>query len=90
MIPIFVFSFLATSWTGSYIMITQGWKEEIVFTPKTVTDPQQIYEVDKFLYAFNSDPMTSILCILSFLILIVIIIYWISKKFGHNSKSIVN
>ncbi|QNK89582.1 DUF4306 domain-containing protein [Sporosarcina sp. resist] len=82
----FVYSFFLTSWSGSYIMIEEDWKNHIVFTPEKVTEPQQIYEIDKFVYAFKIDPLLSMVCVLSFLTLIGFIVFWISKKFHHKTK----
>lgn len=87
LLPVFVFSFFATSWTGSYIMIEEDWKEHMVFTPEHSIEPRQIYEIDKFFYAFKYQPVIGIVCILSFFILIGIIISWISKKFRINPKT---
>ncbi|WP_175638439.1 DUF4306 domain-containing protein [Metabacillus schmidteae] len=77
--PVFAYSFFATSWTGSYIMLEENWKEHIVFTPVNMKEPQQIYEIDKFFYALKYQPIISIICILSFLLLIGISISWIKK-----------
>ncbi len=82
----FVYSFFLTSWAGSFIMIEEDWKNDIVFTPEKVTEPQQIYEIDKFIYAFKIDPLLSIVCVLSFLMIIGFIVFWISKKFHHKTK----
>lgn len=87
---VFAYSFFVTSWTGSYMMLEEDWEKNIVFTPEKATEPQQIYEVDKFIYAFKYEPMISIVCVLSFLSLIGFVILWISKKFDHNTKSIEN
>ncbi|QGQ45895.1 DUF4306 domain-containing protein [Metabacillus sediminilitoris] len=87
LLPVCVFSFFSTSWTGSYMMIEEDWKEHIVFTPENSIKPQQIYEIDKYFYAFKYQPVISIVCILSFLILIGIIISWISKKLRINPKA---
>lgn len=68
-------------------MLEEDWMTHIVFTPKSSTGPEQIYEVDKFLFAFSIQPLLSVVCLLSFLILIGIIIYWVMKKF-HSQKMI--
>lgn len=81
MIPAFAYSFFATSWTGSYIMLEEDWMTHTVLTPKSATGPEQIYEVDKFLYAFTIQPFLGIVCLFSFFILIGILIYWVLKKF---------
>lgn len=90
LLPIFAYSFFATSWTGSYIMLEENWKKHIIFTPMNATDPKQIYEIDKFFYALKYQPIITIACIISFLILLSIIVTWIIKKFNNNEKSIVN
>ncbi|MBU7592797.1 DUF4306 domain-containing protein [Metabacillus halosaccharovorans] len=90
LIPIFAYNFFATSWTGSYIMLEENWEKHIIFTPKNASEPKQIYEIDKFLYAFKYQPIITIVCIISFLILISIIVIWIIKKYNNNDKSIVN
>ncbi|MEC5425744.1 DUF4306 domain-containing protein [Virgibacillus sp. C22-A2] len=59
---VFAYSFFATTWTGSYIMLEENWKSHIVFTPEKATNPQQIYEIDKIIYAFKYTPMMSIVC----------------------------
>ncbi|MGG3640249.1 DUF4306 domain-containing protein [Bacillus gobiensis] len=84
MIPIFSFSLFFTSWTGSYLMISEDWKDHVVFTPKTVTDPENIFEIDKFLYAYQIQPIMSLACLLSFFILSGILIYWLLKIFQRR------
>jgi hypothetical protein len=71
-------------------MLEEKWKNHIVFTPVKETEPQQIYEIDKFIYAFKYEPMMSIVCVLSFLVIIGLIIFWFSRKFRHKTKSIAN
>lgn len=90
LLSVFAYSFFGTTWTGSYIMFEENWKSHIVFTPEKASEPQQIYEIDKFIYAFKYDPMTSIVCVFSFLAITGLIIFWISKKFHHKTKRIVN
>lgn len=41
LIPIFAYSFFATSWTGSYIMLEEDWKNHIVFTPENAKRVQE-------------------------------------------------
>lgn len=86
LIPIFAITFISTSWTGSYLMLADNWQQQIVYTPKTATSPKQIYDVDKFLYAFNTQPFEAVICVLSFVLIIGIIIYWIISKFANNSS----
>ena len=64
-------------------MLEEDWKSRIVFTPETATEPQQIYDIDKFLYAFKYQPGISIICLISFFILIGLIMYSAVKKFRH-------
>ena len=90
LLPVFAYSFFATSWTGSYIMLEENWKSHTVFTPEKATDPYQIYEVDKFNYAFKYQPIMNIVCVLSFLVIIWLIARWFIGKFRHKSKSIAN
>ncbi len=68
-------------------MIDEGWKEHVVFTPDHFIEPQQIYEIDKFLYACKHQPISSIVCILSFMALIVIIISWARTWFRITLKT---
>ena len=71
-------------------MLEENWKSHTVFTPEKATDPQQIYEVDKFIYAFKYQPIMSIVCVLSFLVIIGLIVSWFRNKFRHKTKSIAN
>ena len=71
-------------------MLEENWKNHIVFTPEKATEPQQIYEIDKFIYTFKYEPMMSIVCVLSFLVIIGIIVFWFSKNLRHKTRSIVN
>jgi hypothetical protein len=86
LLPVFAYSFFLTTWTGSYIIGEEDWKNHIVFTPEKATKPQQIYEIDKLIYAFKIDPILSIVSVLSFLMIIRFIVFWISKKFRHKTK----
>ena len=56
-------------------MLEEKWKNHIVLTPVKETEPQQIYQIDKFIYAFKYEPMMSIVCVLSFLVIIGLIIF---------------
>lgn len=71
-------------------MLEENWKSHTVFTPEKATGPQQIYEVDKFIYAFKYQPIMSIVCVLSFLVIIGLIVSWFRNKFRHKTKSIAN
>ncbi|WP_245595272.1 DUF4306 domain-containing protein [Fictibacillus gelatini] len=85
--PLFVYSAITLSWMDSYLMYVGNWKDQLIFTPKTITDTNQIYEIDKLLYAFRVEPLPTAICILSFLALLVMGISEIvrlSKK--HRKK----
>ncbi|WP_051291632.1 DUF4306 domain-containing protein [Fictibacillus gelatini] len=90
LLPIFAFSFFATTWTSSYLMLDEDWRNEIVFTPESVTEPDQIYDVDKFIYAFKCEPIMTAVCLLSFLLLMGLIIYWIGKITLHIIRRIIS
>lgn len=45
-------------------MFEEDWKNQIIFTPKNTNEPQEIYEIDKFIYAFKIDPLLSVVCVL--------------------------
>ncbi|MGC4377253.1 DUF4306 domain-containing protein [Fictibacillus sp. Mic-4] len=51
--PLFVYSAITLSWMDSYLMYVGNWKDQLIFTPKTITDTNQIYEIDKLLYALE-------------------------------------
>ncbi|WP_226665270.1 DUF4306 domain-containing protein [Metabacillus litoralis] len=90
LLPVFLYCFYATSWSASYLMVEEDWKNQIVFTPNTNSDPQQIYEVDKFIYAFKIQPMISVICVLSFVGLISIITLWIINNLKSKTNKIAN
>ncbi|MEY8349455.1 DUF4306 domain-containing protein [Bacillus cereus] len=85
-LPILFFSLFITSWTASYLSISEDWKQHIVFTPKTTENSHQVYEIDKLLYAFKYNPVFTTVFILSIVYLIGIIIarslYWRKHKTG--------
>jgi hypothetical protein len=72
--------------TGSYLGLEADWKERVVFTPDGVTTPDQIYLIDKLIYAFPFHPLIGTACIVSFLILIGIIIFAVINKFRHTKQ----
>ncbi|MCA0173032.1 DUF4306 domain-containing protein [Bacillus sp. RAR_GA_16] len=86
MIPVFVFSYFLNSWTASYLPYVDDWKEHLYLTPETVTDAQQIYEIDKFLYAFHIQPMISVVCLLSFLLVVGIMVHLVLQKMINRRK----
>ncbi|MDZ5606782.1 DUF4306 domain-containing protein [Bacillus pseudomycoides] len=85
-LPILFFSLFITSWTASYLSISEDWKQHIVFTPKTTERSNQVYEIDKLLYAFKYNPVFTTVFILSIVYLVGIIIarwlYWGKYKTG--------
>ncbi|MDQ0226058.1 DUF4306 domain-containing protein [Metabacillus niabensis] len=80
LLPIFVYSFFATSWVGSYMMIDEDWQEHRVFTSELSTDPQEILEIDKYIFAFKHEPIVSVICILTFFMLLGILTSLLMKK----------
>lgn len=85
-LPILFFSLFITSWTASYLSISEDWKQHIVFTPKTTKSPHQVYEIDKLLYAFKYNSVSTTVFVLSVFYLVGIIItrwlYWKKHKTG--------
>ncbi|WP_410983279.1 DUF4306 domain-containing protein [Bacillus cereus] len=85
-LPILFFSLFITSWTASYLSISEDWKQHIVFTPKTTESSQQVYEIDKLLYAFKYNPVSTTVFVLSVVYLLGIILtrwlYWKKHKTG--------
>lgn len=73
-LPILFFSLFITSWTASYLTISEDWKEHLVFTPKTAEGSNQIYKIDKLLYAFKYSPVFTTIFVLSIIYLIGIMI----------------
>ncbi|MDM5155752.1 DUF4306 domain-containing protein [Bacillus sp. DX1.1] len=92
-LPILFFSLFITSWTASYLSISEDWKKHLVFTPKTADNSNQIYEIDKLLYAFKYNPPFTTICVLSIVYLIGIIIvralYWRKNKTGLFSLQLM-
>ncbi|MCI0765166.1 DUF4306 domain-containing protein [Bacillus sp. TL12] len=85
-LPILFFSLFITSWTASYLSISEDWKQHIVFTPKITESSQQVYEIDKLLYAFKYNPVSTTVFVLSIVYLLGIILtrwlYWKKHKTG--------
>lgn len=85
-LPILFVSFFVTSIIASYLMISENWKDHLVFTPQTTTDKGHIYIIDTFIYAFKIEPIAATIFILSAIYLIGIIItrwlYWRKNKIG--------
>ncbi|TKC16095.1 DUF4306 domain-containing protein [Robertmurraya kyonggiensis] len=87
LLPVFAYSYYATSWTASYFMLEEDWKEDIVFTPKDASDPMEIYEIDKFIYAFKYAPLSSVICSLSFLLIVSFVTIWLRKKISYKKRT---
>lgn len=68
-------------------MLDEEWKKDIVFTPKDASDPMEIYEIDKFIYAFKYAPLSSVICSSSFLMLVSLVTIWLSKKIGYKKRT---
>ena len=83
---IFGVSYFLTSWNASYLTIENDWKSRLTFTPKTITNPQQIYEIDKFIYAFGVQPILTSVCLLSFICLVAFLGIHLYKFIRKNSK----
>ncbi|MDO6657341.1 DUF4306 domain-containing protein [Anaerobacillus sp. 1_MG-2023] len=77
---IFGFTFWLASWTASYLPYSDDWKDHVVFTPASTQDPSQIYLVDMYLYAFRYSPFETIVCTISF-IMIVVVLFLLVKAF---------
>ena len=86
MIPVFGSSYFILTMTGSFLGLEADWKDRLVFTPVGTNDPQQIYLVDKLIYAFPFHPLLGIACVISFLILTSLIILVVIKKFRHSKQ----
>ncbi|KYG37664.1 DUF4306 domain-containing protein [Bacillus gaemokensis] len=67
--PFLLISFFVTSIIASYLMISEDWKDHLVFTQQVTTNTEHIYEIDKFLYAFKIEPIAVTIFILSTLYL---------------------
>lgn len=72
LVLIFGYTFFFTSWTASYLAYEDDWKSKLTYTPITVTDPQKIYVIDKFLYAFEIQPIVTSIFLFSTLCLMVL------------------
>lgn len=70
---IFGYTFWLSSWTASYLPYMDNWRESVVFTPKEVQDPSNIYVIDYYLYAFRYSTFLTIVCTLSFLAILVVL-----------------
>jgi len=62
------------------MMIDEDWQEHRVFTSDLSTDPQEILEIDKYIFAFRHEPIMSIICILTFFMIVGILTSLLMKK----------
>ncbi len=69
------------------MMIEEDWEEHRVFTSELSTEPQEILEIDKYTFAFKHEPIMSIICILSFFMLIGILTSFLMKKLRFYKTS---
>jgi len=83
---IFGFSYFLTSWNASYLMVEDNWKSKLTFTPKSITNPKDIYEIDKFIYAYEVQPLLSIVCFLSLIALITFLVIQLYKIVKRNNR----
>ncbi|MBM7604898.1 hypothetical protein JOC75_002902 [Metabacillus crassostreae] len=90
LVLIFGYTFFFTSWTASYLAYEDDWKSKLTFTPTTVTDPQKIYVIDQFLYAFKIQPIISLIFLFTTLCLVSLLGIYLYKyviiKFFKVSK----
>lgn len=74
--PILFITFIFTGVVGSQLMISDA-KEHFVFTPQSVTDYSQIYEIDKLLFSFSIQPFVTIVFLLLIVYLLTLIVFQI-------------
>ncbi|MGW5951837.1 DUF4306 domain-containing protein [Bacillus mycoides] len=75
LIPIFLYVWLGTmQFSAVDLTWIDNWQEHLIFTPTTITNEQEIYTIDKFLYKFRMLPIPSTVLILSFLYLLILIV----------------
>ncbi|MBJ7986637.1 DUF4306 domain-containing protein [Bacillus cereus] len=75
-LPILFITFIFTGVVGSQLMISDA-KENFVFTPQSVTDYSQIYEIDKLLFSFSIQPFVTIVFLLLIVYLLTLIVFQI-------------
>lgn len=71
LIPIFLYLWLGIM---QFSAVSLTWIDYLIFTPSTITNEQDIYTIDKFLYKFRMLPIPSTVLILSFLYLLILIV----------------
>lgn len=75
LIPIFLYLWLGImQFSAVDLTWIDNWQEHLIFTPTTITNEQEIYTIDKFLYKFRMLPIPSTVLILSFLYLLILIV----------------
>ncbi len=75
LIPIFLYLWLGTmEFSAVNLTWIDNWKDYLIFTPATITNEEDIYMIDKFLYKFRMIPIRSTLLILSFLHMLILIV----------------
>ncbi|MGN4448044.1 DUF4306 domain-containing protein [Bacillus cereus group sp. MYBK79-1] len=75
LIPIFIYLWLGiTQFSAVSLTWIDNWKDYLIFTPATITNEQDIYMVDKFLYKFRMLPIRSTVLILSFIYMLILIV----------------
>ncbi|MGH0948465.1 DUF4306 domain-containing protein [Bacillus mycoides] len=75
LIPIFLYLWLGImQFSAVDLTWIDNWQEHLIFTPTTITNEQDIYMIDKFLYKFRMLPIPSTVLILSFLYLLILIV----------------
>ncbi|MGG0300729.1 DUF4306 domain-containing protein [Bacillus albus] len=75
LIPIFIYLWLGiTQFSAVSLTWIDNWKDYLIFTPTTITNEQDIYMVDKFLYKFRMLPIRSTVLILSFIYMLILIV----------------
>ncbi|MFC9416184.1 DUF4306 domain-containing protein [Bacillus mobilis] len=75
LIPIFLYVWLGTmKFSAVDLTWIDNWKDYLIFTPATITNEQDIYMIDKFLYKFRMLPIRSTVLILSFIYMLILIV----------------
>ncbi|HFK1764225.1 hypothetical protein AT258_28035 [Bacillus wiedmannii] len=75
LIPIFLYVWLGTmKFSAVDLTWIDNWKDYLIFTPATITNEQDIYMIDKFLYKFRMLPIGSTVLILSFIYMLILIV----------------
>ncbi|MBM7583704.1 hypothetical protein JOC86_000241 [Bacillus pakistanensis] len=75
----FFINFFFATWTASYLPHDPNWKKYLVFTPVSISDPKEIYQMDMFIYSYNIEPEPVVKCIISFALFLLILGVLIKK-----------